>query len=458
MNMSYNIVKKIGEGSFSNVYLCKNVSSSLLMFSGIYNDDLSSENYFIVKEINLDTLVGKYVKKISFENFKAKKASEIASVSITPCVGSNNNQETYYYTRLQSLIESEIEVLKKISHENIVTYFSSDVEDSVYKIKMEYCVYGDLYGILKGNMNDFKLRNVYNGFDMRFVYKYLKDTISGLRYLHELNIIHRDIKLHNVLVKKIDNNFVFKLSDFGFACFDLNCETNECTSIFEYSSSALKKKYYKLCGTPYYMAPEIILHIEEFEDVTIEKQQVKFYGKKVDIWSYGICLYELICNILPFSNIFDIDGLTSFFKKSTTQNDIYDSIKTKNINSHIKEMLRNMLTIHPDFRMSSEYAYEIIHKTKQEVVIKNLNESIIDIVNCKENVYQKNEIMKENVIKVPIQINKDKDKEYNLTESWEVSDCVVDNLSSWDKINKSSSMIMKISVDDKFMKWLLNKK
>ena len=102
-------------------------------------------------------------------------------------------------------------------------------------------------------MNDFRLRNIFNGFDNTFITKYLNDTINGLSYLHDLNIIHRDIKLHNVLVKKDRNNqFLFKLSDFGFACFDIECDLNESLSVsdLDFSASALKKKYYKLCGTP----------------------------------------------------------------------------------------------------------------------------------------------------------------------------------------------------------------
>ena len=177
---------------------------------------------------------------------------------------------------------------------------------------MEYCNYGDLYTILKKQTKDksilsnFKLRNIFGGFEDIFIKKFLKDTVSGLKYLHDLNIIHRDIKLHNVLIKnEVGNNFLFKLSDFGFACFDIDTKLNESlNSELDFSASALKKKYYKLCGTPYYMAPEIILNIEEFDQIStpqkvtlgernkfLDDKMVKFYDKKVDLWSYGICLY-----------------------------------------------------------------------------------------------------------------------------------------------------------------------
>jgi serine/threonine protein kinase len=483
------IIKQIGKGSFSTVHLCrkKKKTSSLLMLSGIYDDDKDDddEDLFIVKEINLDNLVRKYVKKSRIEMKQIKQITGTTSVSITPY---NNNrillqqldsEEDYYYKRLRDLIDSEIEVLNKLNHKNIIKYFSSDVKDQIYYIKMEYCQYGDLYSILKDyNLNDFKLRNMFHGFEGSFIRMFLKDTVDSLEYLHSLNIIHRDIKLHNFLVKKDKTDkFLFKLSDFGFACFDLDCKLNDSLSVsdFDFSTSALKRKYYKLCGTPYYMAPEIILNIEDFEQLTSDKvksNHVKFYDKKVDLWSYGICLYELIFNMLPFSDIYDIHDLKIFFSRATTQLDLYKNIDSKNtIDNRIKTLLKKLLTINPSFRISTEELVEYVKKfdinEKHDILI---SDSLIDIINCNENVYQMNEIMKENVMKEPLNINKDKKdkgkyKDKNEeNDSWiiddgtsnqkEISRCV----NSWDKINKASSLIMKISVDNNFMKWLLNKK
>jgi serine/threonine protein kinase len=491
----YNVINQIGKGSFSNVHLCrrKRSNSSLLMLSGIYDDDKDEdeEDLFIIKEINLDSLVKKYVKKSRIEMRNMKHlmkhdtqtvASGTKSVSITPYNTDNkvllqqlDSEEEYYYKRLRDLIESEIEVLNKLDHKNIIKYFSYDTKDQIYYIKMEYCQYGDLYSILKDyKLSDFKLRNTFNGFEGSFIKKFLKDTVNAISYVHGLNIIHRDIKLHNFLVKKDkDNQFLFKLSDFGFACFDLDCKLNDSLSIsdFDFSASALKRKYYKLCGTPYYMAPEIILNIEEFEQLISDKvilNHVKFYDKKVDLWSYGICLYELIFNMLPFSDIYDIHDLKAFFSKATTQIDLHKNIDKKTtIDSRIKTLLKRLLTINPSFRISTEELVEFIAKfdiPEKELVIDN---SIVDIINCKENVYQTNEIMKENVMKQSLNMDKKgKGKEPINTDSWVIEDGsgyghpkeFPKFVNSWDKINKASSLIMKISVDNNFMKWLLNKK
>lgn len=480
----YNIIKQIGKGSFSNVHLCKKkklgVGSSLLMLSGIYddNDDDDDEDLFIIKEINIDNLVRKYVKKSRYELKTQirynKHISGTTSVSITPY---NNNkkllqqldsEEEYYNKKLSDLIDSEIEVLRKLKHENIIKYYSSDVKEQIYYIKMEYCQYGDLYSILKDyKISDFKLRNSFNGFEGTFIKKFLKDTVNGLKYLHDLNIIHRDIKLHNVLVKKDNNQFLFKISDFGFACFDLDCQLNESLSVsdFDFSTSALKRKYYKLCGTPYYMAPEIILNIEEFEQLTtdgVNSKHVKFYDKKVDLWSYGICLYELIFNMLPFSDIYDIHDLKKYFSCATTQLDIYKTIDKKTIiNEKMKTLLKRLLTINPSFRITTNELYGLINEDPSENH-QILADNISDIINCHENVYQMNEIMKENVLKEPLNISKKGKEKEESNSSWIIEDNTHKEfpkfVNSWDKINKASSLIMKISVDNNFMKWLLNKK
>jgi serine/threonine protein kinase len=478
---NYNVLKPVGKGSFSIVYLCREKRSSLLMLNGIYDDN--NNNLFIIKEINLDNLVQKYMKKSKLENKNSKQES--GNINITPysnklILQKLNSEQEYYYKRLRDLIDSEIEVLNKLSHENIIRYYSSNVKEDIYYIKMEYCEYGDLYSILKDyKVGDFELRNIFNGFESTFIVKFLKDTVNALEYLHSLNIIHRDIKLHNVLVKKDkENQFLFKLSDFGFACFDLDCKLNDSLSMsdFDFSVSSLKRKYYKLCGTPYYMAPEIILNIEEFEQLTSDKRYsnyVKFYDKKVDLWSYGICVYELIFNMLPFSDIYDIHDLKGFFSMATTQINLHKNIDIKHtIDNRIKILLKKLLTINPSFRISTQELVEFINSLDNPDLL--VNDSLIDIIDCKENMYRMNEIMKVNVMKEPLNIdkkdnNKDNKKERRIDclqieinkDSWIIEDNenrYPNFLNSWDKINKISSLITKISVDNNFMKWLLNNK
>lgn len=508
---NYNVIKQIGKGAFSNVHLCKEgkVKSTLLSsidkFIGILEGCEFSDDLFIIKEINVDNLVRKYMNKSraeilnrinlnnssgSHDSHDSVSLSKQASVSITPYSNKSpifnkkimkklDTEEEYYYKRLKDLIDSEIEVLKKLNHNNIIRYLSSNIDKSndnlIYCIKMEYCNYGDLYTILKKQskdkilLSDFKLRNTFGGFEDTFINKFLKDTVSGLKYLHDLNIIHRDIKLHNVLIKNeiVGNNFLFKLSDFGFACLDIDTELNESLNIsdLDFSSSSLKKKYYKLCGTPYYMAPEIILNIEEFDQISksrkfnerqklqfLDEKIVKFYDKKVDLWSYGICLYELIFNMLPFSDISDIHDLKDFFSRPTTQLDLHKKIDKKTIiDQNMKNILKCLLTINPSFRVTTNELYNIVNNNLKNSLpyINNLPLDIEDeynVITAKTNGLEPSiEKISKNVVYEPIDLVTQQVSEYPIS------------LSSWDKINKASSLINKISVDNTFMKWLLNK-
>lgn len=103
------------------------------------------------------------------------------------------------------------------------------------------------------------------------------DVAKGLEYIHSSQIIHRDIKLENLLVQfKTESDLqslnisVVKIADFGLATY--------------YEGRDL----YQWCGTPHYMAPELINNTG--------------YDFRVDCWSLGVTLYFLLCNQLPYGN------------------------------------------------------------------------------------------------------------------------------------------------------------
>ena len=94
-----------------------------------------------------------------------------------------------------------------------------------------------------------------------------KQVLLGIDYCHHKNVTHRDIKLENLL---LDDNNNIKIIDFGFS----TCFSNE-------------KKAKMFCGTPSYMAPEIVARIE-------------YTGPPADIWALGVLLYVLLCGCYPF--------------------------------------------------------------------------------------------------------------------------------------------------------------
>lgn len=153
-------------------------------------------------------------------------------------------------------LRSEIDILGKLNHKNIISVFDSFETNDEFIMVME-CAYGELYEILQ---DDKRL-------PMDVVRKIAKQLVQALHYLHSNRIIHRDIKPQNIL---IGHNGVVKLADFGFAR-SMSYNTMVLTSVK---------------GTPLYMAPELV--------------QEKPYDHSADLWSLGCILYELYYGKPPF--------------------------------------------------------------------------------------------------------------------------------------------------------------
>ena len=428
----YEVVKHIGKGSFSNVYLCKQDPPVL--------DEDEVDKFFIIKEININELVRSYVSRGTVRRVKRGRGVGNIDVNVTPYSEDSelmNTEHEYYFRRLEELIDSEIQVLEALDHPNVIKFYGYTKRDGIYYLRMEYCDGGDVYDFLKGAGNE-KHKNESGGFTNLFLYEFLQQTVSGLKYIHDRNLIHRDIKLHNVLIKYTDNDIQFKISDFGFACYDLTSHKDpDMTEV-------LCKKYYKLCGTPYYMAPEIILNMSSMENIAMyksgsRKHRAMLYNKRIDVWSLGICIYELMYNILPFSNIRNVDDLERFYKLHNIQAILDKKIRRRvSLRNGFKDILLAMIRIDRNERLTIDDVYRFLQGVRSETDLVDTvdqSASILDIINCRENTYLRNEGMKADVVTNPL---------HDLDTSWE-------------KINKSSSLIMKMSVQTGFLQWLFNK-
>jgi len=175
------------------------------------------------------------------------------------------------------LIENEIkimEIIKLDSHPNIVECYDIIKDNNFVYIIMEYCDSGDLRSILKK-----PIKEKYSQF-------YFSQIADGLKYLYDRKIIHRDIKPRNILLTK--NKKVIKLADFGFA---IQMNQNNNLDI--------------ICGSPLYMAPEIM----KFNN----------YNEQNDLWSIGLILYEMLFAIHPFSNCKSVDDLQKYIEESEVE-------------------------------------------------------------------------------------------------------------------------------------------
>jgi len=228
-----------------------------------------------------------------------------------------NNNKNVAIKKINKIIDkrhfdNEINLMKSLRHTNILNMY-----DIIYKSKkevyfvLEYCSGGDLsYYIEQGNTS--------------FDTKYFHEILDALEYLFKKDILHRDIKPQNIL---ISNNSI-KLSDFGFA---KSFEKNELITTF--------------CGSPLYMAPEIILNRE--------------YTYLSDIWSLGVVLYELLVKTHPYM--------------CDSRDDLWSRIKSKNIvidfdlitSKNKRDIIKSLLVFNAEQRTTWEKLFFNINNYKQ---------------------------------------------------------------------------------------------
>ncbi|XP_068385976.1 serine/threonine-protein kinase ULK2 isoform X3 [Eschrichtius robustus] len=168
-------------------------------------------------------------------------------------------------SKSQILLGKEIKILKELQHENIVALYDvQELPNSVFLV-MEYCNGGDLADYLqaKGTLSEDTIR------------VFLHQIAAAMRVLHSKGIIHRDLKPQNILLsyanrrKSTVSGIRIKIADFGFARY-LHSNMMAAT----------------LCGSPMYMAPEVIMS--------------QHYDAKADLWSIGTVIYQCLVGKPPF--------------------------------------------------------------------------------------------------------------------------------------------------------------
>jgi serine/threonine-protein kinase ULK/ATG1 len=152
----------------------------------------------------------------------------------------------------QKYFENEVQIMKNIEHPNILKLYKVIKKDGKIYLILEYCNGGDLSNYIQKKCITFDNR-------------YFFQILDGLEYLYNNQVLHRDIKPQNILI----HNDSIKISDFGFA---KSFEKSELITTF--------------CGSPLYMAPEIL--------------KDRKYSEKSDIWSLGVLLYELLTKEHPY--------------------------------------------------------------------------------------------------------------------------------------------------------------
>ena len=241
-------------------------------------------------------------------------------------------------TDFMKKITYETNLMKKLNHKNITKILEMFEDDKYILIIMEYINGGNLFSFVK------KRRKLSEKIS-KFLFKQI---ILGLQHIHSHNIVHRDVKLENIL---IDLNNTIKICDFGIG------------RVLSDPSDLL----YDQCGTPMYMAPEILFSTKE----------KGYKGFPVDIWSAGIALYIMLSGTLPFSvkkedSLMDIENKNKKKNLALKQAIMYSQPKKiEKISSTAKDLLHGLLNKDPDKRLTIEQILEHPWLKEDENVLNN---------------------------------------------------------------------------------------
>ncbi|XP_060929106.1 serine/threonine-protein kinase DCLK1-like [Limanda limanda] len=209
----------------------------------------------------------------------------------------------------EHMIQSEVSILRRVKHPNIVLLIEEmDTQSELYLV-MELVKGGDLFDAITSS----------NKYTERDASCMLFNLASAIKYLHGLNIVHRDIKPENLLVyEHVDGSKSLKLGDFGLA-------------------TIVNGPLYTVCGTPTYVAPEIVAETG--------------YGLKIDIWAAGVITYILLCGFPPFRGG-DKDQEDLFEHILSGQLD-FPSAYWDNVSDPAKTLINGMLQVEAELRYTA---------------------------------------------------------------------------------------------------------
>ncbi|GAB5362406.1 hypothetical protein AAMO2058_000794100 [Amorphochlora amoebiformis] len=200
-------------------------------------------------------------------------------------------------TGQRSHIVSEKRVMEVLDHPFCIKLFGTYHDDRCIYLLLEVSLGGELFSILRARMY----------FDDHTARFYAGCVVLAFEYMHSMDIVYRDLKPENLL---LDSRGFLKVTDFGFA-------------------KVVRERTHTLCGTPDYLAPEIV--------------QGLGHGKGVDWWTLGILIYEMIASSPPF---YDADQMATYQKIVTGTFSF-----PNHFCSEAKSIVRKLLNVKPHKRL-----------------------------------------------------------------------------------------------------------
>lgn len=236
------------------------------------------------------------------------------------------------------LLTREIQIMKNITHPNILRLFEVFEDDEQFFLVMELVDGKELFDkiVERGQYSEKDASNI------------ARQIINAVEYLHEKGIAHRDLKPENLLSSGNEEDESIKIADFGFSK-DFN-----------------EDKLQTSCGSPGYVAPEVL---------TSES-----YNKSVDMWSIGVIIYILLCGYPPFY----ADNAPALFKKIMDVKYDFDDPSWDDVSSDAKDLIRHLLVKNPDERYTAQQCKEHPWIKGEGLTDKQLNPKLDKLAEMQE--------------------------------------------------------------------------
>ncbi|XP_046895265.1 calcium/calmodulin-dependent protein kinase type 1B [Hypomesus transpacificus] len=230
----------------------------------------------------------------------------------------------------EAMLENEITVLRRINHANIVSLEETFETSTKLYLVMTLVTGGEL-------LDRILERGSYTEKDASRV---IQQVLQAVQYLHQLGIVHRDLKPENLLFETPAADSKIVISDFGLSKME--------------DQGVLSTA----CGTPAYVAPELL--------------QQKSYGKEVDLWALGVITYILLCGYPPFYDENDSHLYRQIIKAEYE----FDSPYWDQISISAKDFIPHLLQKEPERRYNCERALRHPWISGGAALEKNIHESV----------------------------------------------------------------------------------
>uniref|UniRef100_A0A183INS0 Protein kinase domain-containing protein n=1 Tax=Soboliphyme baturini TaxID=241478 RepID=A0A183INS0_9BILA len=205
-------------------------------------------------------------------------------------------------------LQNEIDVLRRLQHPNIVRLYETYEDKSNYYLVMELVTGGELFD-----------RIVERGtFSEKDASALIRQVLEAVSYMHDNGVVHRDIKPENLLYHSPAKDSKIIISDFGL------------------SKTIDSGIMATACGTPGYVAPEVLAQ--------------KPYGKAVDVWSIGVITYILLCGYPPFYDECDANLFAQIMRGEYE----FDAPYWNDISDSAKEFISHLMCVDPQKRYTSK--------------------------------------------------------------------------------------------------------